>query len=246
MLFSTLVEQLQRLARDQVDLADRTGDAIALSAAEKSTEPRGPETRARVTAVDGEQKTLEARAGAIADALVAESEQAAASPDAGASPSSPDAPGAAPDAKTLRRAADHVATAQLAMQEASETFSDESRPLPPAREAQAVAVEELRKALELLVPPKPEKPEEPPPQEPQSEPESGEDESDGEDQAPPEPRAGEDEAPSASEDQGGPPGESQDPAQLLQGVRDREAERRETNENRARDRRRSAPVEKDW
>jgi Ca-activated chloride channel family protein len=241
MLFSTLVEQLQRLARDQVDLADRTGDAVALSATEKSTEPRGPETRARITALDGEQKTLEARAGAIADALVAESEQAAAAPDAGASP---DAPGAAPDAKTLRRAADHVATAQLAMQEASETFSDERLPLPSAREAQAVAAEELRKALELLVPPKPEKPEEPPPQE--QGPESGEDESDGEEQAPPEPRAGEDEAPSASEDQGGPPGESQDPAQLLQGVRDREAERREANENRARERRRSAPVEKDW
>ena len=243
MLFSTLLEQLQRLERDQIDLSDRTQDTIALAAAEPPSGERSAETRARVGAIDGEQKTLEARAGAIADALVAQSEQAVTSGEPqGGQP-------AAPDADALRRAADHVATAQLAMQEVSETLhaseaseAGESLPLPPAADAQKVAREELRKALELLSPPPPEKPEEPPKQEPESEskPEPGE----GEESQAPQP--GEDEGASASEDEGAQPADAQDPAQLLQGVRDREAERREANERKARSQRRSAPVEKDW
>jgi hypothetical protein len=240
MLFSTLLEQLQRLERDQIDLSDRTRDAIALAASDEPAGERSAETRGRVGAIDGEQRSLESRAGAIADALVARSEAVAADP-AAAGADAPSGEAAEPDAATLRRAADHVATAQLSMRSAGETFADESLPLPPAAAAQTVAREELRKALELLSPPPQEKPEEPQQQEPQA----GEDES-APDPAQPEPgaggeqqepQAGEDEEPSASEDEG---------AQLLQGVRDREAERRAANERKARNQRRSAPVEKDW
>jgi hypothetical protein len=138
------------------------------------------------------------------------------------------------------------------MQEAVETFADDRKPLPPAAEAQGVARDELRKALEILSPPPPESPPEPPKQDP----ESGQDEAPSEsDQSEKEqagdaeqeqPEAGGDEGASASEDQLEQSPESQDPAQLMQGVRDREAERRQSNERKAREQRRSAPVEKDW
>ncbi len=248
-LFLSLVEQLQRLEREQVDLADRTGNAIALAATDTPPGQRGPETRGRIEAVDSEQQELETRAGAIADALVAGSEAAPAKAEGeGGDP-------ATPDRDTLRRAADHVATAQLAMQEAVETFADERKPLPPAAQAQGVAREELRKALEILSPPPPETPPEPPKQDPESGEDEAPSESDQSEQAQQEqagdteqeqPEAGGDEGASASEDQLERSPESQDPAQLLQGVRDREAERRQSNERKAREQRRSAPVEKDW
>jgi len=260
MLFSTLLEQLERLEREQVDVSDRTQDAIALAAADRPSGERSAETRARVDAIEGDQKTLETRAGAIADALVARSEQAAAAAPEGEAPAGGSAP-AGPDSKTLRRAGDHVATAQLAMQEAGETFAGEKLPLAPAAAAQTVARDELRKAIALLAPPTPEQPEEPPKQDPRSgedeSPSEGDEESEDSD-APsselnqeqgdtkPSPEPGEDEAASTSEDEGAGPADAQDPAQLLQGVRDREAERRESNERKARHQRRSAPVEKDW
>lgn len=251
MLFSTLVEQLQRLEREQIDLADRTGDAIALATAEAAQPARGPETRARVEALAGEQTTLETRAGAIADALVAESDRAAAAEQQGVP-----AGDGAPDAKTLRRAADHVATAQLAMQEASETFADAQAPLDPASAAQGAARDALRRALELLQPPPPESPENPPPDASDQDEGTGKDSGGDDDESrgkgagepppSPEPEAAEDESTGASEDPRSESADGRDPAQLLQGVRDRDAARREANERKSRERRRSAPVEKDW
>ena len=250
-LFLSLVEQLARLEREQVDLSDRTRNAIALAATDTPPGQRGPETRGRIEAVGSEQKDLEARAGAIADALVARSDEAPAKVEGeGGDPG-------APDRDTLRRAADHVATGQLAMQEAVETFTDDRKPLAPAAEAQGVARDELRKALEILSPPPPEKPPEPPKEDSKS----GQDESppksdsseskdaqsdQGADSEQEQSQAGGDEAAAASEDQMDQPSESQDPGQLMQGVRDREAERRQSNERRERQQRRSAPVEKDW
>lgn len=250
-LFLSLVEQLERLERAQVDLADRTAKAIALAATDAPPGQRGAETRGRIEAVASEQKDLEARAGAIADALVARSDEAPAKAgEEGAEPN-------APDRDTLRRAADHVATAQLAMKEAIDTFGDPQKPLAPASTSQGVARDELRKALELLAPPPPEKPQDP----------SKDDSQSGEDQSSPssepsEPdpseseqgssadqeqsEAGGDEAAAASEDQLEQAPDAEDPAQLMQGVRDREAERRQSNERRERQQRRSAPVEKDW
>ncbi len=250
-LFLSLVEQLERLTREQVDLTDRTRNAIALAATDTPPGQRGPETRGRIEAVGAEQKDLEAGAGAIADALVAASDEAPAkSGQEGGDPN-------APDRDTLRRAADHVASGQLAMKEVIETFGDERKPLAPAAEAQGVARDELKKALEILSPPPPEKPPEPPKDDSKS----------GQDESPPksdsseskdsqsdpsagseqeQSQAGGDEGAAASEDQMDQPSESQDPGQLMQGVRDREAERRQSNERRERQQRRSAPVEKDW
>ena len=68
----------------------------------------------------------------------------------------------------------------------------------------------------------------------------------GEQAEPPEQGSGADEGAAASEAQAAGEPDSLDPAQLLQGVRDREAERRAANERKARAQCRSAPVEKDW
>lgn len=271
LLFLSLVEQLERLAREQVDLGDRTRETVALAAAEDGAPAdattRSEATQTRANALAAEQGGLEARAGAIADALLAQAEAAA----QGSAPQAPSGSGS--DADTLRRAADLVATAQLSMRHAGATLEDATRALAGAPPDQESASDSLREALALLAPPPSEpssdssKSDSSRDQDEQSESgeqqgdasrqqdESGSDGSAGEEGAPSQPDAAEqagpldesgaDAAAQASEDRSAPPG-ARDPAQLLQGVRDREAERREANEQRARERRRSAPVEKDW
>lgn len=271
LLFLSLVEQLERLAREQVDLGDRTRETVALAAAEDGAPAdattRSEATQKRATALAAEQGGLEARAGSIADALLAQAEAAA----QGSAPQAPSGSGS--DADTLRRAADLVATAQLSMRDAGATLEDATRALAGAPPDQESASDSLREALALLAPPPSEpssdssKSDSSRDQDEQSESgeqqgdasrqqdESGSDGSAGEEGAPSQPDAAEqagpldesgaDAAAQASEDRSAPPG-ARDPAQLLQGVRDREAERREANEQRARERRRSAPVEKDW
>ncbi|MEZ4331697.1 MAG: VWA domain-containing protein [Myxococcota bacterium] len=269
-LFFSLVEQLERLARDQVDLGDRTREALALDVAE------GVEsTRVRADALATEQGALETQAGAIADALLARATAAAS--DEGSTPgaqggSATVSPSAGPDADTLRRAAELVATAQLSMRAAASDLDDEARPLEGVPPVQEDASASLREALALLSPP----PSESEPDASEQDSGAGRDESSDSAQQGEDPgasdqgeqgdrpddgaseadardggsdeqggAAGADAAAQAGEDRRGLPG-ARDPAQLLQGVRDREAERRETAERRAREQRRSAPVEKDW
>lgn len=207
---------------------------------------RGPETTARAAALAQEQARLEARAGGLADALLAQSETLAADPAVGATPLPPSGPNAAAGegeddpATRMRRAAEHVASAQLAMRDAKGGLEDEAQALASVEPPQALALEELAKALALLAPPPPPESQQQGEQQPQDS-EAGED---GESQ--PEPQSGEDEAGSEGENpQDAPEDPAGDPSQLLQGVRDREAERRRERE-RDQERRRSAPVEKDW
>ena len=131
------------------------------------------------------------------------------------------AEGQAPQAESLRSAAEKLATAQEKMQEAETTLAQSPPEFPQTEEAQQHAVEALRQALALLSPP------------PQANPNGQE-------------------APSKASEQKqgeGEPSPQQakphaDPSQLLQGVRDREAQRREKQERS----RHGAyePVEKDW
>jgi hypothetical protein len=130
-------------------------------------------------------------------------------------------PSTAEEAATrLRLAAESLLYAEDSMQDALKSFGAEPPVLEEARTHQESALVELAKALEQLAPP-------PPPEQP----EQGEDEQgEGEDQQ----QQGE----SQPEEQG------MDPEQLLQGVRDREAQRREERAN-------NTPsgyetVEKDW
>jgi Ca-activated chloride channel family protein len=249
-LFFSIVEHVRELARLQRELADRTQDAAALSLAEAAArapsgdadgadgrddpdEPsptppaattasgpaRGPETRERAAELSPEQLELAERSGAIGDALAEQAEQAASAPPEQAGPDPEES------ARRLRLAGEHVVSAQLAMGDAAAVIGDDAAPLAPALEHQSVALEELKQALELLVPPE---------QQQQPEQDAGQDRQ----PQPREPQQG-DEPPEESET----PQQETDPAQLLQGVRDREAERRHERERAAS---RYEPVEKDW
>ena len=108
-LFYTISEHVRKLALDQVDVRDQTQDVIALSV----TESRGAETESRARALAGDQQKLESRGGEIADALFVQAEEMGqgATQDA-----LPDVEG---ERDRVRKAAEHVALAQLAMGEAS-------------------------------------------------------------------------------------------------------------------------------
>jgi len=226
-LFYSLIEHLQELARDQVDLTDETNETAALSAAD----PADEDTAARARAHASDQGGLEEKAGAIADVLLEQSEADA--------PEGVDPEQAEEARGKARQAAEHVASAQLAMREAKDELEPEGPGFEAAASAQRLALEELLEALALLAPP-------PPPEDPQgedqSEPESSDSEG-GEEQQQPE---GGDEGAGSGENEAAEPEEGpQDPGQLLQGVRDREAERRRDRE-RERQQRRSQPVDRDW
>jgi len=250
-LFFSIAEHVRKLALDQLDVRDRTQDLIALSVtepaseqnataadamdandaagatspAEPQPEPRGPDTLLGASALGEDQQKLESRGGEIADALFVQAEKI----ESGATEDAP--PDAAAERDRIRKAAEHVALAQLAMGDAGESLGAESGPLTPAQEAQTLAVEELNAALALLSPP-------PPPEE--SQPQQDESQSDDESQeAEGEQASGESGSEDADEESMG------DPSQLLQGVRDRDAERRSARDREA-TRRRMEPVEKDW
>ena len=165
---------------------------------------------------------LAERAGEIAGALVEHSEQAG---GVAAEEDEADDSG-----ERLRLAAEHVVLAQTEMEGAGATLASESSGPGPGpgpgpdpdtvRGHQDVAVVELQQALALL---------EPPPQEPGDDSQDGDS---GENQQQPEEQEQEAQQP------------PQDPGQLLQAVRDREAERRREQGERARVG--SETVEKDW
>lgn len=239
-LFFTLIEHLQKLARDQINLNDRTQDAIALAVTE-GEDGRGPQTQARATVLAEEQSPLGDRAGGLADALLAQSEAMAAAPE---DPTSD--PAAAPPAQEeeapherMRRAAEHVVRAQLAMGLAGEGLLDDEAEFDPVRSSQDEAVTEILAALELLSPP-------PPPEEEGQDDESEDQEGESESESPPEPESGQDEGDQANENEEAAEEEAaEDPSELLQGVRDREAERR-SDQERDQQNRRSQPVDRDW
>ena len=253
-LFFSIAEHIRKLALDQIDVRDRTQDAIALSTAENPSpdptaagsssavdgepaedEPvaiaRGPETLARASSLAGEQDGLESRATEISDALFAQAEEMAQAPAEEASPD------AAAEGIRIRKASEFVASAGLAMAEAVETLNGETAPLPAAQEAQTLAISDLHKALELLSPPPP------PPQDQGSDEQKQNDDGESE-EGDAKDEAGQDDG-SGAAPEAGPQQEMDDPSQLLQGVRDREAARRRELD-RDEQRRRAVPVEKDW
>jgi len=231
-LFYSLVEHLQALARDQVDLSDETNELAALSTPDDGPAgARSPESQAQAGVLAERQSELEPRAGGLADVLL---EQSQAPP-----PEGMDETQAEEGRERLRRAAEHVVGAQLAMGNARAGLADEAASFETAQGEQLVAVEELAAAIELLSPPPP------PEDQPQEDQEQDESESSagGEEE---QPEQGGDAGAGASDNADAAPEEGpQDPGQLLQGVRDREAERRRDRE-RARQQRRAQPVDRDW
>ena len=210
-LFFSIVEELREVAQQQLDLADATRDAAALSAAAPE------EAEARIGPLTPRQEALAGRAGGIADALVEQSNQAGGVVDAEAD--------SAETSRLLREAGEHVLLAQVEMEGALEKLTGDPPNLESTQERQAAAIEELERALALLVPP----------EDREGEPDPSEQEDSERDQS-----GGAEEQERESES----PSEPIDPAQLLQAVRDREAQRRRDREQRGTER--YETVERDW
>jgi len=212
-LFFSIVEELRDVAQHQLDLADETRDAAALGATDSD------EAAARVGPLPPRQEALASRAGKIADALVEQSNQAGGVVDAEAD--------SAETSRRLREAGEHVLLAQIEMEGATEKLTEDPPSLESTQERQAAALEELERALALLVPPEDRESEDE--QDPSEQEDSESGQSEGEEE-----QEGEQESPS----------EPVDPAQLLQAVRDREAQRRRDREERETEH--YDTVERDW
>ena len=103
----------------------------------------------RSKALADDQEGLEHRAKEIADALVVQAEEMAHVPAEGAGPE------AEAEGVRIRKAAEFVASAGLAMNDAFEALATETAALLPAPEAQGLAISDLQEALALLSPPSP-------------------------------------------------------------------------------------------
>jgi hypothetical protein len=213
-IFFSIVEELQDTRRQQVNLADATQDAAALN------DPAAQASNARIGPLMPRQESLAERAGAIASALEEQSNQSGAELEGETD--------AAETSRRLRQAGEHVLFAQDEMTAVVAGLGVESPEFGPVQERQAAAVAELEAALALLVPP---------------EDREGEDESDSEESSEEE-SGGEGEQEQAQEEPSPQPQDAADPAQLLQSVRDKEAQRRRDRDQKANPG--YETVEKDW
>jgi hypothetical protein len=217
-LFLSITEHLRDVAKRQLDLADQTQDAQALTAAPDS------DPAAAAAPLIRPQGVLAEQALAIANGLEKQSTEAA---EAGA-----EDPQAAQTGERLREAGEHVLLAQGEMESAVGVLQADSD-LASARQAQEVAVEELRAALEILEPPD------------QEQGDSEQQQQQSQQQQPQDQQQQQQEQAGAQgeEQREADPSQGADPGQLLQEVRDREAQRRR---DRARRSSGYETVEKDW
>jgi len=213
-IFFSIVEHLREAAERQLELGDETEDAAALAAAE-------PESASQST------DRLAARQGALADfteqlamALHQQSFRDPSEMMGGAAGA--DQATAQETTRRLAQASEWVLVAGEEMAAASEGLSVEAPEFESIRQRQDTAVEKLVEALALLQPPG------------QQQGQQGQDQEQQEQQ-------GQQEQPGdeRKSDHG-----AHAPDQLLQSVRDREAERHRTRGDRSQQR--YEPVEKDW
>jgi Ca-activated chloride channel family protein len=225
-LFFNVVEHLQDVLRRQVDLGDESEQASATMRThpdEDHSATSGP--------LSSRQETLAATSGGIATALQEQSEQLrnadpSQAPEGGPSPQE--------QAQSVDTAATHVVNAQALMETATSDLASNPAPMADVRSNQLLAVEELSAALAALQPPQED--EEQDEQQDQEE-EQGDQEEQPEDQQ----QDGEPQPQDQGQEEQQPP---LDAAQALQGIRDREAERRAEQEHS--DPSRYEPVERDW
>jgi hypothetical protein len=214
-LFFSVIEHLQELARRQIELGDSTEEVAALAAAAPDKDYAD-----RAGPLGARQQTLSHTAGPIADALREQSQQ----------PLPPEAQGQVPEdfPQRLAQAADQVDIARSQMDAAEQGLSVNPPAFPKVREQQNAALAALAEALRLLQPPQQ--------QEQQQQQDEQQQQQDQQEQDQQQQQQG------AQQQQGGQ--EAADPAQLLQGIRDREAKRRADKEKA--ERQKYDPVERDW
>ncbi len=174
---------------------------------------------ARIGPLGPRQQALAARSGDLAGALAEQSNQTGGVVDEEAD--------SAETSRRLREAGEHVLLAQEEMEGALGPLGEQPPNLASTQERQAAAIAELERALELLVPP----------EDRQNPDDSG---SSGKQDSAPQPAGGE----QAQQKEAQPQAPPADPAQLLQAVRDREAQRRRDREQRGIEG--YDTVEKDW
>ncbi len=134
-LFFSIVEELRDAAQQQLDLADETRDAAALSAAGSD------DAAARIGPLAPRQEALATRAGDIADALVEQSNHTGGVVDEEADSAVP--------SRRLREAGEHVLLAQVEMEGATEKLGEDPPNLESTQERQAASIAELEQALAL-------------------------------------------------------------------------------------------------
>ena len=217
-LFFSVIEHLKETIRRQGALNDTTQEAATLA----ETRP-AEETEKAVGPLVSRQKGLAQITGSIGEALKKQAELLKAAP-----PPQPSQGGEAnlgtPQTEQWIAAAEKVVAAQNKMNEAATHLSHSPPEFVPINAQQKQAVDHLQEALTLLSPP-----------DKQSGESKGQKQSSDPGQ---EKQAGEQGAPQQ------PPKPDADPSPLLQGIRDREAQRREEQGGS----RQGAyePVEKDW
>jgi len=213
-LFFSILEHLKETALNQARLADDTRDVATLTEETEIQKGVGP--------LLPRQRELAAVAKEIAGSLKKQSEQSPNKITARQAKGKPEDRASQDAAHRLAGAAEHVSRAGQAMDGAIHKMAGNPKGLKAVQEDQAAAIQNLAEAIQLLSPP---------PGDPKKE--SGEQNQQAEPQAAKAAKARKEEQ-----------AESTDMRQLLQSVRDREAERR--REKRQRSTAGYAPVEKDW
>ena len=216
-LFFSVVEHLRDTADQQSNLNDETEQVRTLAEEDDVQRSSGP--------LIPRQRELETISLQIADALKQQSEQTPAQTSMDPNSSPQPTPQDQQVGEQFRQASELVSSAGQNMKQAADTMEEAPPILATARESQDQALENLLKALSLLVPPEQQQP-------PQSQQDNQQEKS----------QNGEQQQPQDSDQQ---QQDTQiDPARLLQAVRDREAQRRRMkSKNRRVD---YQPVEKDW
>ena len=215
-LFFSVIEHLKELARRQVELGDQTEEVSQLASASPDRDVTD-----KSGPLGARQQTLSDTATPIAEAL---REQSTQPPPQGQDPQQ--APQDLP--QRLAQAADHVDTARSEMDGATQGLAINPAPFADVRGHQNTAIQELAAAIELLQPPQ------------QDQQQQDQQQQQQQDQQQQQQQQGGGNAQQQKQEQE----EQADPAQLLQGIRDREAQRRADRDRKAKQG--YDPVEKDW
>jgi len=216
-IFFSIIEHLRETAERQVELNDQTEDAAARAAAEPE---RAGEVAAPLAAHQGQLAEFTEQLAQVLH------EQSLRDPSEMAGGAADVDPAAAQEAtERLTRASELVLLASDDMKAASEGLSAEAPEFEAPRQEQDAAVEKLAEALALL--------------QPQEQRQGEQDQQQQQGQEGQEPEQGQQPSEQGREQTSG-----QGADQLLQSVRDREAERHRTRGERGQQR--YEPVEKDW
>ncbi len=216
-IFFSLLEHLRETAERQATLTDETRD-VATLAEEK-------DLAKKIAPLIPRQQELASISRQIADSLKKQSEQ---SPKNLAGKGSPgQSTGSEPRdaAHRLARASRHVTAAREAMEQAAKKMTHEVKVLKTVEEDQSTAVQKLVEAIQLLSPP------------PQEQKQEDQQQQQNQQQA-------QQQNQGASQQQKNQQARQTDINQLLQSVRDRDAQRR--RDKRQRSNAGYLPVEKDW